>query len=96
MKIRNPFKDYLGRFKDDATKTEKTVWTLVLIYFGYALGHILVSLILENIFQKQNFHLFIKGGFFINCYYENSQILLWFFSFRCFNDRCYVLLGIWK
>ena len=40
MKIRNPFKDYLGRFKDDATKTEKTVWTLVLIYFGYALGHV--------------------------------------------------------
>ena len=42
MKIRNPFKDYLCRFKDDATKTEKTVWTLVLIYFGYALGHVLV------------------------------------------------------
>ena len=40
MKIRNPFKDYLCRFKDDATKTEKTVWTLVLIYFGYALGHV--------------------------------------------------------
>tara|TARA_B100000035_G_C20719058_1_gene430371 strand:+ start:196 stop:345 length:150 start_codon:yes stop_codon:yes gene_type:complete len=38
MKIRNPFKDYLFRFKDDATKTEKTVWTLVLIYFGFALG----------------------------------------------------------
>tara|TARA_E500000331_G_scaffold313228_1_gene321753 strand:+ start:146 stop:295 length:150 start_codon:yes stop_codon:yes gene_type:complete len=37
MKIRNPFKDYLCRFKDDATKTEKNVWTLVLIYFGYAL-----------------------------------------------------------
>ena len=34
MKIRNPFKDYLCRFKDDATKTEKTVWTLVLIYVG--------------------------------------------------------------
>ncbi len=38
MKIRNPFKDYLCRFKDDAAKTEKTVWTLVLIYFGFALG----------------------------------------------------------
>ena len=45
MKIRNPFKDYLCRFKDDATKTEKTVWTLVLIYFGYALGHVLVYFI---------------------------------------------------
>ena len=34
MKIRNPFKDYLCRWKDDATKTEKTVWTLFLVYFG--------------------------------------------------------------
>ena len=25
MKIRNPFKDYLGRWKDDTTKTEKSV-----------------------------------------------------------------------
>ena len=38
MKIRNPFKDYKGRWKDDATTTEKTVWTLFLVYFGYALG----------------------------------------------------------
>jgi len=38
MKIRNPFKDYLCRFKDDATMTEKNVWTLVLVYFGFALG----------------------------------------------------------
>ena len=38
MKIRNPFKDYLFRFKDDATKTEKIVWTLILVYFGYAIG----------------------------------------------------------
>ena len=45
MKIRNPFKDYLGRFKDDATKTEKTVWTLLLIYFGFALGQVLVKYI---------------------------------------------------
>ena len=45
MKIRNPFKDYLGRWKDDATKTEKTVWTLVLVYFGYALGTILFEYI---------------------------------------------------
>ncbi len=48
MKIRNPFKDYLCRFKDDATKTEKTVWTLVLIYFGYALGHVLVYYIFQR------------------------------------------------
>ena len=36
MKIRNPFKDYKGRWKDDATTTEKTVWTLFFVYFGYA------------------------------------------------------------
>ena len=47
MKIRNPFKDYLGRWKDDATKTEKTVWTLVLIYFGYALGPVLFEYIIK-------------------------------------------------
>jgi hypothetical protein len=38
MKIRNPFKDYLGRWKDDATKTEKSVWTWICISFGFALG----------------------------------------------------------
>ena len=38
MKIRNPFKDSIGRWKDDATKTEKNVWTLFLISFGFALG----------------------------------------------------------
>ncbi len=48
MKIRNPFKDYLCRFKDDATKTEKTVWTLVLIYFGYALGQVLWSIFFKS------------------------------------------------
>ena len=44
MKIRNPFKDYLGRWKDDATKIEKSVWTLVLVYFGFALGKIGIAL----------------------------------------------------
>ena len=48
MKIRNPFKDYKGRWKDDATKTEKTVWTLVLIYFGYALGLVLWSIFFKS------------------------------------------------
>ena len=38
MKIRNPFKDSMGRWKDDATMTEKNVWTLVFISFGIALG----------------------------------------------------------
>ena len=26
MKIRNPFKDYLFRWKDDATDSEKFIW----------------------------------------------------------------------
>tara|TARA_A100001015_G_C14686979_1_gene592954 strand:+ start:222 stop:404 length:183 start_codon:yes stop_codon:yes gene_type:complete len=38
MKFRNPFKDYLGRWKEDATMTEKIVWTLFSISFGFALG----------------------------------------------------------
>ena len=45
MKIRNPFKDYLGRWKDDATMTEKNVWTLVAISFGFALGKPGIALI---------------------------------------------------
>ena len=51
MKIRNPFKDYLCRWKDDATMTEKNVWTLVLIYFGFALGKAGIALF-EYIFQR--------------------------------------------
>ena len=51
MKIRNPFKDYKGRWKDDATTTEKTVWTLFLVYFGYALGPAVFTLF-EYIFQN--------------------------------------------
>ena len=47
MKIRNPFKDYLCRFKDDATMTEKNVWTLVLISFGIALGKPLFEYIIK-------------------------------------------------
>ena len=38
MKIRNPFKDSIGRWKDDTTMTERNVWTLFLILFGFALG----------------------------------------------------------
>ena len=45
MKIRNPFKDYLCRWKDDATMTEKNVWTLVGISFGFALGKAGIALI---------------------------------------------------
>ena len=51
MKIRNPFKDYLGRWKDDATKTEKSVWTWICISFGFALGKAGFALF-EYIFQR--------------------------------------------
>ena len=51
MKIRNPFKDYLCRWKDDATMTEKNVWTLVFISFGFALGKVGIALF-EYIFQR--------------------------------------------
>ena len=44
MKIRNPFKDYLCRWKDDATMTEKNVWTLVFISFGFVLGKAFIAL----------------------------------------------------
>ena len=49
MKTRNPFKDYLGRWKDHTTKTEKFIWTLVFISFGFALGKAGIALF-EHIF----------------------------------------------
>ena len=51
MKIRNPFKDSNGRWKDDATMTEKNVWTLVFISFGFVLGKAFIALF-EYIFQR--------------------------------------------
>tara|TARA_B100000965_G_C19240514_1_gene604167 strand:- start:396 stop:602 length:207 start_codon:yes stop_codon:yes gene_type:complete len=42
MKIRNPFKDYLGRWKDDVTTKEKFIWSLmvfsVIIIFLKSVG----------------------------------------------------------
>ena len=48
MKIRNPFKDYLGRWKDDVTKKEKFWWITLLsvIYSGF------ISTIVYDIFFK--------------------------------------------
>jgi|TARA_B000000475_G_C15777048_1_gene357739 hypothetical protein len=37
MKIRNPFKDYLGRWKDDATNTEKFCWSAFLAFLGMSI-----------------------------------------------------------
>ena len=31
MKIRNPFNDYLGRWKDDVTTKEKLVWSIIIV-----------------------------------------------------------------
>ena len=35
MKIRNPFKDYLGRWKDDVTTKEKLVWGFLISFLSY-------------------------------------------------------------
>ena len=43
MKIRNPFKDYLGRWKDNASKTEKFCWSVFLAFLGMSM----VSLLFE-------------------------------------------------
>jgi hypothetical protein len=45
MKIRNPFKDYLLRWKDDATNSEKFICSVVCAAFGY----FLISLIKQFI-----------------------------------------------
>tara|TARA_Y100000748_G_C15362536_1_gene436368 strand:+ start:360 stop:500 length:141 start_codon:yes stop_codon:yes gene_type:complete len=45
MKIRNPFKDCLGRWKDDATMTEKIVWRWVSVMVGMAVGMALANFI---------------------------------------------------
>jgi len=35
MKIRNPFKDYLLRWKDDVTTKEKLVWSFLIVFLSY-------------------------------------------------------------
>jgi|TARA_B100000925_G_scaffold279665_1_gene249645 hypothetical protein len=44
MKIRNPFKDYLGRWKDDATNTEKFCWSAFLAFLGMFTGRLLFEI----------------------------------------------------
>jgi hypothetical protein len=41
MKIRNPFKDYLGRWKDDATNTEKFCWSAFLAFLGMSIAKLI-------------------------------------------------------
>lgn len=37
MQIKNPFKDYFGRWKDDITITEKIIWSMLSVMLGIAL-----------------------------------------------------------
>ena len=41
MKIRNPFKDYLLRWKDDATDSEKFIWGVFHAGFGMMISRLL-------------------------------------------------------
>ena len=45
MKIRNPFKDKWGRWKDDVSRKEKIVWNLVSVMVGMAFGMALANFI---------------------------------------------------
>jgi hypothetical protein len=45
MKIRNPFKDYLLRWKDDVTTKEKLVWSFLIVFYH---THSLTYLYLVN------------------------------------------------
>tara|TARA_E500000178_G_scaffold16880_1_gene16090 strand:- start:37 stop:165 length:129 start_codon:yes stop_codon:yes gene_type:complete len=41
MKIRNPFKGYLLRCKDDASTTEKIIWSMISVFFGMTTAYFL-------------------------------------------------------
>ena len=45
MKIRSPFKDYLLRWKDDATNSEKFIWSVFLAGLGMSIGKFIFSII---------------------------------------------------
>ena len=38
MKIRNPFKDKWGRWKDDVSPKEKLIWSFTISFSSVALG----------------------------------------------------------
>ena len=44
MKIINPFKDYLGRWKDDANNTEKFCWSAFLAFLGMFAGRLIFEI----------------------------------------------------
>jgi hypothetical protein len=45
MKIRNPFKDKWGRWKDDVSRKEQIIWNFLIIGSGILLANILRVLI---------------------------------------------------
>ena len=63
MKIRNPFKDYLGRWKDDATNTEKFCWSAFLAFLGMFTGRLLFEIFKLYINNLFNFNLAIYRNF---------------------------------
>jgi hypothetical protein len=42
MKIRNPFKDKWGRWKDDVTTKEKLVWSFLIVFLSYIFFNIFI------------------------------------------------------
>jgi len=38
MQFRNPFKNIWGHWKDDATSTEKLLWTIIIVSTGMFFG----------------------------------------------------------
>ena len=45
MKIRSPFKDYLLRWKDDATNSEKFIWSVFLAGLGMSIVKFIFNII---------------------------------------------------
>tara|TARA_Y200000002_G_scaffold107508_1_gene87903 strand:- start:481 stop:624 length:144 start_codon:yes stop_codon:yes gene_type:complete len=45
MKVRNPFKDKWGRWKDDVSRKEQIIWNFLIISSGMLLANILRVLI---------------------------------------------------
>ena len=42
MKIRNPFKNYLGQWKDDVSTKEKIIWSFFIVVISIAFFNIFI------------------------------------------------------
>ena len=52
MKIRNPFKDRWGRWRDDISRKEKNIWTLIFVMLGMISARILNHFgVIDNIIE---------------------------------------------